>query len=128
MNKIHETIIFAALKQPGQMRKGTDIPCIVRPMEVIQILTANGCPEKVIITGILYDTLEDTNTSPAEITEQFVEDVPKTVSAKSEDKSKTWKERKQLTIDHLAGASLEAKLVYCADKLSNSRSRLPALP
>jgi len=53
---------------------------------------------------------------------RFGEDVLKIVVAESEDKSKSWKERKQFTIDHLAGASLEAKLVCCADKLSNLRS------
>lgn len=122
MNLIHEAIIFAALKHAGQLRKGTDIPYISHPMEVALILTENGCTENVIIAGILHDTLEDTGTTPAEILEHFGEEILKIVAAESEDKSKTWKERKQATIDHLAGATLEARLVCCADKLSNLRS------
>jgi len=122
-NLIHEAIVFAARKHAGQTRKGTDTPYIAHPMEVMQILLAEGsCSEDVIIAGILHDVIEDTGTAPAEILEHFGEDVLKIVAAESEDKSKTWKERKQATIDHLAGASLKAKLVCCADKLSNLRS------
>jgi (p)ppGpp synthase/HD superfamily hydrolase len=49
MNLIHEAITFAARKHAGQVRKGTDIPYIAHPMEVMQILTENGCPEEVKI-------------------------------------------------------------------------------
>jgi (p)ppGpp synthase/HD superfamily hydrolase len=122
MNRIHEAIVFAARKHAGQMRKGTDIPYISHPMEVMQILTENGCPENAVIAGILHDTLEDTGTTPAEILDRFGENILKTVAAESEDKSKSWKERKQATIDGLPGASPDAKLVCCADKLSNLRS------
>jgi len=119
---IRKAIIFATQKHAGQVRKGTDIPYITHPMEVMQILSKEGCRNEVIIAGILHDVLEDTNTSPAEILDKFGETVLKIVAAESEDKSKTWKERKQATINSLAGASFEVKLVCCADKLSNLRS------
>jgi hypothetical protein len=63
---IHNAIIFAAKKQDGQKRKGTDIPYISHPMEVMGILIANGCSETVIAAGILHDTLEDTETARAD--------------------------------------------------------------
>ena len=44
------------------------------------------------------------------------------MAAESEDKSKSWQERKQTTIDRLPGESFEAQLVCCADKLANVRS------
>ena len=121
-NAIREAIIFAALKHDGQKRKGTDVPYITHPMEVMQILTENKCSETVIIAGILHDALEDTKTCPDEILKLFGEDVLKTVAAETEDKTKAWKERKQNAIDSLPNASYEAKLVCCADKLSNLRS------
>ncbi|WP_191017596.1 HD domain-containing protein [Treponema zioleckii] len=120
--KIHDTIIFATLKHRDQKRKGTEIPYIVHPMEVMQILTENGCPENVIIAGILHDTLEDTDTTPAEIEQKFGKEILELVQTESEDKSKSWKERKQHTIDCLKNDSLETKLVCCADKLSNIKS------
>jgi len=125
MNQIHEAIIFATLKHNASdspNRKGTKIPYITHPMEVMQILTANNCSEKAIIAGILHDTLKDTFTNPDEINEKFGQDVLEIVQSESEDKSKTWEERKQATIDHLKSASLETKLVCCADKLANIRS------
>jgi (p)ppGpp synthase/HD superfamily hydrolase len=91
-------------------------------MEVMQILTANGCSEDVIVAGILHDTLEDTKTTPEEIKALFGEEIFAIVASESEDKSKTWKERKQRTIDELAESTTETKLVCCADKLSNIRS------
>ena len=122
MNRIHNAIIFATLKHRNQKRKGTDIPYIVHPMEVMQILTAENCSEDVIIAGILHDTLEDTDTKPEEIEREFGKEVLAIVQTESEDKSKTWKERKQHTIDCLKNDTLETKLVCCADKLSNIRS------
>lgn len=120
--KIHNAIIFATLKHQNQKRKGTEVPYIVHPMEVMQILTANNCSENVIIAGILHDTLEDTDTKESEIKELFGDDVLAIVHCESEDKSKTWKERKQHTIDCLKNDSMEVKQVCCADKLSNIKS------
>lgn len=120
--KIHNAIIFATMKHKEQKRKGTDIPYIVHPMEVMQILTSMNCETDVIIAGILHDTLEDTDTSAVEIKNNFGDKVLKIVQTESEDKSKTWKERKQHTIDCLKTESKETKLVCLADKLSNLRS------
>jgi len=121
-NLIHEAISFATLKHAEQKRKGSGLPYITHPMEVMQILSANGCSEKVIIAGILHDTLEDTKTTHDEIRELFGDDILKIVCAESEDKSKTWKERKQTTINNLDNCSLEEKSVCLADKLANLRS------
>ncbi len=122
MNLIHEAIVFASQKHNGQVRKGTKIPYISHPMEVMQILTENQCSETVIVAGILHDVLEDTDTAPSEIRKLFGDEVLKIVAAESEDKSKSWKERKQTTIDNLLSASLEVCLVCMADKLANLRS------
>ena len=119
---IQKAIVFATQKHEGQKRKGTDIPYIVHPMEVMQILTDMNCEEAVIIAGILHDTLEDTDTTPEEIREAFGENILAIVQTESEDKSKTWKERKQRTVDELTEASTESKQVCFADKLSNIRS------
>jgi (p)ppGpp synthase/HD superfamily hydrolase len=121
-NPIYEAIIFATRKHAGQVRKGTDIPYISHPMEVMQIMTANGCPDAAIVAGILHDTLEDTDTTTEEIQGMFGDKILNLVQAESEDKSKTWKERKQSTIDHLLGTPIEVQMVCCADKLSNLRS------
>ncbi len=119
---IQKAIIFATLKHEGQKRKGTDIPYIVHPMEVMQILTDLQCSENVIIAGILHDTLEDTNTTPEEIEKLFGPDILAIVKTESEDKTKTWKERKTATIEDLQHAEPETKIVCFADKFSNIKS------
>jgi (p)ppGpp synthase/HD superfamily hydrolase len=122
MKPIDKAVIFAAKKHSGQLRKGTEVPYIVHPVEVMKILIENKCTEKVIIAGILHDTIEDAKIKPKEIRNKFGEEVMRIVQSESEDKKKTWEERKQATIDHLKTASLEVKLVCCADKLSNIRA------
>ena len=119
---ITNAINFAVLKHSDQVRKGTNIPYIMHPYEVMKILSENGCSEQVRAAGMLHDVLEDTKTSPAEIKDVFGEDILKIVEAESEDKSKPWKERKQATIDNLSDARYEVKMVCLADKLSNLRS------
>ena len=116
---IHNAIIFATKAHDGQVRKGTDIPYIVHPMEVMRILIENNCSETVVIAGLLHDTLEDTPIQAEDIVRHFGQTVYDLVKSESEDKSKTWKERKQATIDHLANASKEVQQICCADKLLN---------
>ena len=119
---IHEAIEFAAVKHRNQVRKGTNTPYIVHPMEVMYILAENGCDETVIAAGLLHDTVEDAGATLKEIEEKFGKEVADIVAAESEDKSKSWQERKQTTIDRLPNESFEAQLVCCADKLANVRS------
>ena len=119
---IHDAFIFASHKHSIQLRKGTNIPYITHPMEVMQILTANNCPQDVIVAGILHDTLEDTDTTPQEIKQRFGERVLNIVNGETEDKTKTWRERKQGTINRIKNAPIEMQQVCCADKLANIRS------
>lgn len=121
---IAKAIKFASEKHASQFRKGTALPYTVHPMEVYQILRNNNCSINVQAAGLLHDTLEDTDTTPEEIKELFGEEILAIVQNESEDKSKTWKERKQHTIDALAHDSIETMQVCCADKLSNCKAQL----
>lgn len=120
--KIHNAITFATIKHNGQVRKGTDVPYIVHPIEVMQILLSHGASEDVVVAGILHDVLEDTNATIAEIESLFGNFVAGLVASESEYKSKTWEERKQSTIWHLHKASKDVQTICLADKLSNLRS------
>lgn len=119
---VHKAVEFAAIKHRDQRRKGSDTPYIVHPVEVALFLTECGCDETCIAAGVLHDTLEDTETTYEELVEQFGEDVAKLVAAESEDKSKSWRERKQATVDSLKTMPPEVLLICLADKLSNLRS------
>ncbi len=120
--QLEKAVEFAAQRHSGQVRKGTSLPYIVHPIEVMNILYRMGADENVLIAGVLHDTIEDTGTNKEEILELFGEDVAELVAGHSEDKSKTWKQRKTDAIKHLAESSKRFKMLVLADKLSNIRA------
>ncbi|MDD7408303.1 MAG: HD domain-containing protein [Anaerovoracaceae bacterium] len=120
--KLHEAVIFAAKAHEGQNRKGTDIDYLSHPMEVLGILAAAGADPDLQMAGILHDTLEDTDATAEQIGEQFGEEVLSLVQGHSEDKSRSWKERKQTNIDLTKAGDIRYKMLIAADMLSNVRS------
>ncbi len=119
---VEKAIHFATERHSGQTRKGTNMPYIFHPLEVMQILYSMRADNNLIIAGILHDTVEDTDTTLNEINELFGKDVAFLVASNTEDKTKTWKERKQHTIDELPHADIRVQKLILADKLSNQRS------
>jgi (p)ppGpp synthase/HD superfamily hydrolase len=87
------------------------------------LLLKNGYSEEIVASGILHDTVEDTALTLEDIKRDFGENIAKIVEGSSEpDKSLSWKERKEHTIDFLKTASEDIRAVVCADKLHNIRS------
>lgn len=124
MNKIQRAVLFAAKKHSTQVRKGTIIPYLVHPLGVMESLMFAGASENAIVAGILHDTLEDTNTTYAELVNNFGERVADIVVGASEsDKSLSWTERKKHTIAALRECDdMDVLAVVFADKLHNISS------
>lgn len=122
MRMTEKALKFAMKAHSGQVRKGTDTPYVYHVMEVGMLLSNFGCSEEAIAAGLLHDTVEDAGITLEELEKEFGKKVAEIVSYCSEDKTKTWKERKQHTIDMMAKMPLEAVQVTVADKLSNVRS------
>lgn len=119
---LNRAIIFATQKHASQTRKGTNLPYIVHPLEVLQILYTMEADVEVMAAGVLHDTVEDTDTTLDEIRDIFGERVAELVASNTEDKCKSWDERKQHTITALKDAEIDVKKLIFADKLSNQRS------
>ena len=120
---IDSAIEVAAKAHRNQARRGTDIPYITHPFAVGILLSQVDCSDEVIAAGILHDTVEDTAITLEFIRENFGEKVASIVKGCSEpDKSLPWEERKNHTIESLETASMEVRLVVCADKLHNIRT------
>ena len=98
---LNEAIIYATDKHSGQVRKGTTKPYITHPLETMAILDYMQADNNLLIAGILHDTIEDTDATYEEIEREFGKDVAELVGKHSEDKSKTWDERKQNAIEEL---------------------------
>ena len=79
---------------------------------------------KAYIAGLLHDVVEDCDgISIDDIRREFGDIVASYVYQESEDKSKTWVERKGHTIDFLKNrASRNAKIIALGDKLANIRA------
>ncbi|WP_408007297.1 HD domain-containing protein [Pseudalkalibacillus sp. A8] len=120
MIKIAEQLAIQAHK--GQVRKLSGEPYIIHPIAVANILKESGFPEDVIIAGFLHDTVEDTEMEIEDIEKAFGKSVADLVKANTEDKTKTWAERKQHTVEVIRKAPLEVKALIIADKLDNFKS------
>lgn len=120
--KLHEAIIFAAKAHKGQVRKGTDIDYLTHPMEVLQILTQMRADDELLIAGVLHDVVEDTDVTIDEIRENFGNGVAALVEHHTEDKSLSWRARKEEAIASLAYADKRTQMLVMADKVANQRS------
>lgn len=122
MSKVDDAMVFATKAHEGQFRKGTRRPYIVHPIEVADIVSGMTKDEDVICAAVLHDTIEDCRGVTRDVLKlQFGERVADMVCQESEDKSRTWEERKGATITRLKEASLPVQMIGLADKLSNMR-------
>jgi len=123
MNLIEKAIITATKAHDKQYRKKTKIPYIIHPYAVGMILMKHGCTDEVVAAGLLHDTVEDTDLTLEDIEREFGSIVAEIVKGCSEpDKKLSWEERKEHTLLELKTASVDIRLVACADKIHNVRS------
>jgi len=119
-----KALAFAAHKHRDQRRKDNNAsPYINHPIALATVLCNEGgiTDVNVLCAALLHDTIEDTETTPTELTELFGKTISDLVMEVTDDKSLPKAERKRLQIEHAANASYEAKLVKLADKISNLR-------
>lgn len=112
---------FAINAHRGQVRKSDPIkPMIVHPINVGQILKEYGYDSEVVAAGYLHDVVEDTKYTLDDIEKEFGKNIASLVDGASEpDKSLSWEERKQHTIDRTKELDQRHKAIICADKISN---------
>ena len=112
---------YAIRAHEGQVRKNEpDKPMIIHPISVGNILSSFGYSDNVVAAGYLHDVVEDTKYTIEDIEKEFGSDIKELVmDASEEDKSLSWEERKQRTIEKTRNLPLRNKLVICADKIDN---------
>jgi GTP diphosphokinase / guanosine-3',5'-bis(diphosphate) 3'-diphosphatase len=112
---------FAAAKHRDQRRKDSAAsPYINHPIGVAEVMACNGVTDVVALqAALLHDTIEDTETTVAEIEDGFGADVLAVVLEVTDDKSLEKAERKRRQIEKAQGLSDAAKLVKLGDKICN---------
>jgi len=128
---ILKALAFAAHKHRDQRRKDVEAsPYINHPIALADLLCNEGgiTDENVLCAALLHDTVEDTETTPEELTQVFGKTISALVMELTDDKALPKAERKRLQIEHAAHASHQAKLVKLADKISNLRDIVASPP
>ena len=121
--------VFAAHAHAGQTRKGAAAePYVNHVLEVAEILATHGAPPLAIIAGLLHDTVEDTEVTPAEIASAFGAEVAAVVVEVTDDKSLPKEARKALQVSAGPHKSDAAKQLKLADKISNLRAIMHSPP
>lgn len=126
-----KALSFAARKHKDQRRKDVDAsPYINHPISLANILCNEGdvIDAEVIAAALLHDTVEDTDTTPQELEQEFGAAVRDIVMAVTDDNLLPPHVRKELQISHAHRISPQAKLVKLADKISNVRDMIDAPP
>ena len=108
----------------AQTRKADGSPYINHLREVLGLLqsVAKVTDDRILIAGILHDSLEDTDLTKLEIQQTFGDEVLTLIEQLTDDKSKSLVERRQAVITHLEHASDEVKLIKLADTISNANA------
>lgn len=114
-----QALEFAKIAHAGQKRKNSNAAYITHPIRVARRLEANNFSDELVCAGYLHDTVEDTLVEIEDIEQQFGLRVAELVAAHTEDKSKSWQERKLHTIDTIRNGEKELKYLIVADKLDN---------
>ena len=123
---LDRAICFAVKAHANTERKGKGFPYIVHPLEAVVIVSTITSDQELLAAAALHDTLEDTDTTYEQLEQEFGKRVADLVAHESDVKlegsaSAAWHFRKQMAIEHLAEAPLDAKIVAMGDKLSNMR-------
>ncbi len=124
-------IKFSAEKHKDQRRKDAGAsPYINHPIQVAEVLFRVGKVRDMsaLIGAILHDTIEDTETSPAEIASLFGDDVLQIVLEVTDDKRLPKHERKRLQIVQASHKSEAARLIKLGDKICNVGDVMHAPP
>lgn len=124
---IEKAEAFATKAHEGQFRKSDGAPMVTHPIRVANMLRSAGFPEEVVIAGYLHDTVEDTEVTFEDIEREFGAEVRYIVTGNTEDKDKSWMERKKHTVEALKTAPLSIRALVVADKLDNLSSLAFAL-
>jgi len=115
---------FAANKHRDQRRKDAGAtPYINHPLALARVLSVEGGVDDpvTLAAALLHDTIEDTDTTAAELEQEFGAEVRGLVEAVTDDKTLPKAERKRMQVEHAAHIDTKAQLVKLADKIANLR-------
>ncbi|RTY55816.1 bifunctional (p)ppGpp synthetase/guanosine-3',5'-bis(diphosphate) 3'-pyrophosphohydrolase [Pantoea sp. YU22] len=109
----------------GQRRKYTNEPYIVHPAAVVELVRSVSADDELLATAWLHDTVEDTETTLADIESHFgsrVAQLVEMLTDSAQPQAKNRAARKLAHFRHTADASPEAQTVKLADIIDITRA------
>jgi (p)ppGpp synthase/HD superfamily hydrolase len=128
MSMIDEAIVFAAQAHGAieHRRKGSDLPYIAHPIEVMAIVsTVPDHTEAMLAAAVLHDVVEDTDIGLEEIKDRFGIEVMTLVAWLTDVSTKedgNREARRAVDREHSGQAPAEAQTVKLADLISNTKN------
>lgn len=119
---LERAIVFAVNCHAGQYRKGSTAPYILHPLEALSVLRSMNASPALMTAGVLHDTVEDTEATLRAVQREFGMEIANLILSNTEDKSHSWMERKEHTINAIATATREERMLLMADKVANLRT------
>lgn len=129
--RMAKAIDFAARAHTPQRRKGAAAEPYVNHLAEVALLVAEatqGADANLVIAANLHDTIEDCEVPYETLLAEFGKDVADLVREVTDDKNLLKAERKRLQVEHARSATLRAKHIKLADKISNLNSILASPP
>ncbi len=121
---IQKAYVFSAAAHAGQLRLSGE-PYLSHPLEVSYILADLRLDAATIVAGLLHDTVEDTDASIPQITEQFGPDVAAIVAGVTKISKLNFESKEQAQAENIRkmilamADDIRVILVKLADRLHN---------
>ena len=121
LRMLMQAISVAARAHAGQYRKDGATPYVAHPLRVMAVLRhVFGIDDlRVLMAGVLHDTIEDTTVDRDDLIAWFGADVASYVAALSKDMRLAEEERERQYLQALVEAPVEVKLCKLADAYDN---------
>lgn len=125
---VDRALCLAVEGHKGTVRKGTNVPYIVHPMEAMIIVSTMTDDQELMAAALLHDAVEDTGITLDDIRRELGPRVAVLVDSETDREVEglshveSWQHRKQAAVDRLASASRDVQMVALGDKLSNMRA------
>lgn len=122
-SRVERALAVAIEAHAEHRRKGNNDPYAVHPVHMALVLAQLGADEVTVQAALLHDVVEDADDWDLRgLARAFGHEVADVVAELTEDKSRSWKERKAAALEHVPHLSERAAAVKAADVLHNLTS------
>ncbi|MEZ5979142.1 MAG: HD domain-containing protein [Planctomycetota bacterium] len=120
---VERALAVAIEAHARHVRKGNGDPYAVHPVHMAMLLARLGLDDVTVQAALLHDVAEDSDDwDLAGLERAFGSDVASVVAELTEDKSRSWEERKRTALEHVPHLGERAVAVKSADVLHNLTS------